>query len=29
MKKILFYLMLAGAAFANDVPRIKAPLLDI
>lgn len=30
MKKMLFYLLLAGAAFANaDAPRIKAPLLDL
>jgi putative membrane protein len=31
MKKILFYLILAGSAFASgmELPRIKAPLLDL
>lgn len=31
MKKLLLYAILAGAAFANgmDVPRMKAPLLDL
>lgn len=31
MKKVLFYLLVAGTAFANtmDLPRVKAPLLDL
>ena len=31
MKKLLLYAILAGAAFANgmDIPRMKAPLLDL
>ncbi len=31
MKKLLFYLLLTGSAFADvmDLPRVKAPLLDL
>ena len=31
MKKLLLFAILAGAAFANgmDIPRVKAPLLDL
>lgn len=31
MKKILFYLLVAGSVFAEamDLPRVKAPLLDL